>query len=74
LLNYPGSIQPGVLLLNGTSLNSGDWVENMTSLEYTPGEWKIFRFNAKDFPVSGTPGKRPDTTVVTGGIMVHLNP
>ncbi|HZK64002.1 MAG TPA: UDP-2,3-diacylglucosamine diphosphatase [Puia sp.] len=55
-------------------LNSGDWVENMTALEYTPGEWKIFRYNAKDFPVSGTPEKRPRTTVVTGGIMVHLNP
>lgn len=26
-------------------LNSGDWVENMTSLEYTNGEWKIYRFS-----------------------------
>src|SRR5665213_1846219 len=55
-------------------LNSGDWVENMTALEYTPGEWKIFRYNAKYVPVSGTPEKRPRTTVVTCGIMVHLTP
>ena len=28
-----------------TYLNSGDWVENMTSLEYTNGQWKIYRFS-----------------------------
>lgn len=26
-------------------LNSGDWIENLTSLEYTNGEWNIYRFN-----------------------------
>jgi UDP-2,3-diacylglucosamine pyrophosphatase LpxH len=25
-------------------LNSGDWVENLTALEYNLGEWKIYRF------------------------------
>jgi UDP-2,3-diacylglucosamine pyrophosphatase LpxH len=25
-------------------LNSGDWVENLTSLEYNNGEWKIYRY------------------------------
>ncbi len=25
-------------------LNSGDWVENLTSLEYNQGEWKIYRY------------------------------
>lgn len=25
-------------------LNSGDWIENLTSLEYNQGEWKIFNF------------------------------
>ncbi|KAB2916543.1 MAG: UDP-2,3-diacylglucosamine diphosphatase [Bacteroidetes bacterium] len=25
-------------------LNSGDWVENLTSLEYVNGEWKVFNF------------------------------
>ncbi len=25
-------------------LNSGDWIENLTSLEYHNGEWKIYRF------------------------------
>jgi len=26
-------------------LNSGDWIENLTSLEYVNGEWSIYRFN-----------------------------
>lgn len=25
-------------------LNSGDWIENLTSLEYNEGEWRIFSF------------------------------
>jgi UDP-2,3-diacylglucosamine pyrophosphatase LpxH len=26
-------------------LNSGDWIENLTALEYNNGEWKIYRFD-----------------------------
>lgn len=29
-------------------LNSGDWVENLSSLEYNNGEWKIFRYQDFD--------------------------
>ncbi|WP_309641264.1 UDP-2,3-diacylglucosamine diphosphatase [Flavobacterium sp.] len=29
-------------------LNSGDWVENLTALEYHNGEWEIFRYEASD--------------------------
>jgi UDP-2,3-diacylglucosamine pyrophosphatase LpxH len=28
-----------------TYLNSGDWVENLTALEYHKGEWDLFRFS-----------------------------
>ncbi|MEO6733158.1 MAG: UDP-2,3-diacylglucosamine diphosphatase [Ferruginibacter sp.] len=31
-----------------TYLNSGDWVENLSALEYADGAWKIFRFNDTD--------------------------
>lgn len=31
-----------------TYLNSGDWVENLSALEYTNGEWSIYRFNEID--------------------------
>ncbi|MNK29987.1 UDP-2,3-diacylglucosamine hydrolase [compost metagenome] len=30
-------------------LNSGDWVENLTALEYHEGNWEIFKYEAKNF-------------------------
>ena len=30
-------------------LNSGDWVENLTALEYQDKTWKIFKYDPKDF-------------------------
>lgn len=30
-------------------LNSGDWVENLTALEYQDKGWKVFKYDAKDF-------------------------
>lgn len=32
-------------------LNSGDWVESLTSLEYHSGEWKIHNFKDYDYPL-----------------------
>lgn len=32
-----------------TYMNSGDWVENLTSLEYNNKEWSIYHYNEKDF-------------------------
>ena len=29
-------------------LNSGDWIENLTSLEYCNGEWKIYRYDEQE--------------------------
>ena len=34
---------------NVTYLNSGDWVESLTALEYSERQWKIFKYDAKDF-------------------------
>jgi UDP-2,3-diacylglucosamine pyrophosphatase LpxH len=36
---------------NGTVnyLNSGDWIENLTSLEYNNKDWKIYTYNEKEF-------------------------
>jgi UDP-2,3-diacylglucosamine pyrophosphatase LpxH len=31
-----------------TYLNSGDWVENLSALEYNDGEWSIYRFSMDD--------------------------
>lgn len=29
-------------------LNSGDWIENLTSLEYNEGEWKLYQYDAQE--------------------------
>ena len=29
-------------------LNSGDWIENLTALEYHKGEWDLFRFSESE--------------------------
>ena len=33
-----------------TYMNSGDWIENLTALEYNNGKWSIFKYNEADFP------------------------
>jgi UDP-2,3-diacylglucosamine pyrophosphatase LpxH len=33
-----------------TYMNSGDWVENLTALEYQYQKWKIFYYDPADFP------------------------
>ena len=30
-------------------LNSGDWIENLTALEYNNKEWSLYKYNASDF-------------------------
>jgi len=32
-----------------TYLNSGDWIENLTALEYRLGEWVIYKYDEKDY-------------------------
>lgn len=32
-----------------TYLNSGDWVENLTALEYQYGKWKLFEYDEAEF-------------------------
>ena len=35
-------------------LNSGDWIENLTSLEYSNKEWTIYTYNSADFSAENT--------------------
>lgn len=37
--------KPGSVLY----LNSGDWVESLTSLEYHNGQWSIYKYNPEDY-------------------------
>lgn len=34
---------------NVVYMNSGDWVENLTALEYSDGDWSIFRYKEEEF-------------------------
>lgn len=36
-------------------LNSGDWIENLTALEYHQKEWTIYQYDEKEFAASTTP-------------------
>lgn len=56
-----------------TYLNSGDWVEHLTSLEYVRNEWKIYEYNEKDFPVSNIDMKRDKPSVITDEINFYIN-
>jgi UDP-2,3-diacylglucosamine pyrophosphatase LpxH len=56
-----------------TYLNSGDWVEHCTALEYHQNEWTIFEYNEKDFPVTQTIEMKPNINVVTDEINFYIN-
>jgi UDP-2,3-diacylglucosamine pyrophosphatase LpxH len=56
-----------------TYLNSGDWIEHCTALEYHQSEWTIFEYNEKDFPVTQTVEMRPSVSVLTDEINFYIN-
>jgi UDP-2,3-diacylglucosamine pyrophosphatase LpxH len=56
-----------------TYLNSGDWVEHCTALEYHQNEWTIFEYDEKDFPVTQTIEMKPSVSVLTDEINFYIN-
>ncbi|MGY3213675.1 UDP-2,3-diacylglucosamine diphosphatase [Mucilaginibacter sp. HD30] len=42
-------------------LNSGDWVENLTALEYNNGAWEIFKYTPLDFEEDSDAADLSDT-------------
>jgi UDP-2,3-diacylglucosamine pyrophosphatase LpxH len=56
-----------------TYLNSGDWIEHCTALEYHQSEWTIFEYNEKDFPVTQTVEMKPSLSVLTDEINFYIN-
>jgi UDP-2,3-diacylglucosamine pyrophosphatase LpxH len=53
-------------------LNSGDWVENLTSLEYAKGEWNIYTYNEKEFDRVKSKKTIPALNVITEDVMLHI--
>ena len=56
-----------------TYLNSGDWVEHLTALEYQQNEWTIFEYNEKDFPATQDKELQPKLNVLTDQINFYIN-
>lgn len=55
-------------------LNSGDWIENLTSLEYHNGAWEIFHFDTEGFNAQEKFDKKlPPLKVVSSEIDIYLN-
>lgn len=57
-------------------LNSGDWIENLTALEYSGSDWNIYQYREEDYqsatviPIST---KMPALNVVTDEISLFIN-
>ncbi len=56
-----------------TYLNSGDWVEHCTALEYQANEWTIFEYDEKNFPATQTVEMKPSLNVMTDEINFYIN-
>jgi UDP-2,3-diacylglucosamine pyrophosphatase LpxH len=59
-------------------LNSGDWIENLTALEYNHNEWAIYQYDEKQFaslaaPVVMMEKKLPQLNVVTDEIALFIH-
>jgi UDP-2,3-diacylglucosamine pyrophosphatase LpxH len=59
-------------------LNSGDWIENLTALEYVNGEWNIHQYNEKEeaakvVPISSNENKLPELNVLTKDVALFFN-
>ncbi|MEJ7625765.1 MAG: UDP-2,3-diacylglucosamine diphosphatase [Ferruginibacter sp.] len=57
-----------------TYMNSGDWIENLTALEYNDDEWTVYHYNAADFiNTQKFEKKLPRLEVVTNEIDMYIN-
>ena len=56
-----------------TYLNSGDWIENLSALEYSNKEWNIFYYNEKQMPVRIIRKEKPDFNVVSEEVNYYIN-
>jgi len=59
-----------------TYLNSGDWVENLTALEYKDNEWSIYKYDETEFEegdVIRMDKKRPALVVVTDEVSLFIS-
>ncbi|MGN6436400.1 MAG: UDP-2,3-diacylglucosamine diphosphatase [Agriterribacter sp.] len=56
-----------------TYLNSGDWVEHCTALEYHKKEWTVFEFDEAAFPQMKVEKETPQPNVITDEISFYIS-
>jgi UDP-2,3-diacylglucosamine pyrophosphatase LpxH len=59
-----------------TYLNSGDWIENLTALEYSNQTWEIYQYKEEDYqlaPVVSIQKQLPALNVETDEIGLHIH-
>jgi len=57
-----------------TYLNSGDWIENLTALEYVNSNWSIYRFNHEDWKSnSELEEEEPDNQQLFDNLLEEFN-
>jgi UDP-2,3-diacylglucosamine pyrophosphatase LpxH len=56
-----------------TYLNSGDWVEHLTALEYCQNEWAIYEYDEKRFPATTEEQTKSAVNVITDKISYYIN-
>jgi len=59
-----------------TYLNSGDWVENLTALEYTDHEWSIYQYDESHFesaPILPIDKNIPALNVITDEVSLFIS-
>ena len=54
-------------------LNSGDWIEHLTSLEYHNNDWNIYTLDDSKFSCSGTEYEKPILNVVATDVNLYIN-
>lgn len=59
-----------------TYLNSGDWIENLTALEYAGGSWSLYHYREADYamaPLIPLVLRTPEAVVMTEEISMHIH-
>ncbi|MET0635736.1 MAG: UDP-2,3-diacylglucosamine diphosphatase [Chitinophagaceae bacterium] len=54
-------------------LNSGDWVEHMTTLEYHSNDWHLYTFDQVVEKATRVKKEKPETQVIPVGIDIYLD-
>jgi len=60
-----------------TYMNSGDWIENLTSLEYAEGKWSVYNFNedtvAQAIDINKKKQVKESAKAMMASLMLELN-